>query len=119
MTGCPCFQAVLPDSVVGNMGIDGRIVPVGTKPHDATSKKGETASMFAGDCFPVQVTQADKVGRPEIDQFEAVMQRGFFVAFGYSSDTEAECAAFHRQTGRIIKLITVQGILDGRHVQKM
>ncbi len=46
-------------------------------------------------------------------------QRGFFVAFGYSRDAEAECAAFHKRTGRIIKLLTVQEILDEEHVQKM
>ena len=46
-------------------------------------------------------------------------QRGFFVAFGYSRDAEQECAAFHRRTGRIIKLLTVQEILDEEHVQKM
>jgi hypothetical protein len=42
--------------------------------------------------------------------------RGFFVAFGYSHDAEAECAAFHdstelvevKRTGRIIKLLTVR-----------
>ena len=44
---------------------------------------------------------------------------GFFVAFGFSSDAEAECNAFHKKTGRIIKLITVQEILDEQHVQKM
>ena len=76
------------------------------------------------DYYPVQVKQKDRVGRPDIDAFEAVMtreerQRGLFVAFGYSSDAEAECAAFHKKTGRIIKLITVQEILDEQHVQKM
>lgn len=45
-------------------------------------------------------------------------QRGFFVAFGFSSDAESECAAFHKKSGRIIKLITVQEILDEEHVQK-
>ncbi len=35
---------------VGDMGIDGRIFPVGTKPDDQNS-------MFAGDWFPVQVKQ--------------------------------------------------------------
>jgi hypothetical protein len=30
-----------------------------------------------------------------------------------------ECAAFHKRTGRIIKLLTVQEILDEEHVQKM
>ena len=43
----------------------------------------------------------------------------FFVAFGYSSDAHRECAAFHKRTGRIIKLLTVQEILDEEHVQKM
>ncbi len=46
-------------------------------------------------------------------------QRGFFVAFGYSRDAEQECAAFHKRTGRLIKLLTVQEILDEEHVQKM
>jgi adenine-specific DNA-methyltransferase len=119
----------IPNKVqVGDMGIDGRIFPVGTKPQGEESKRnkrGETgASMFAGDWFPIQVKQSDKVGRPDIDPFEAVMhredrQRGFFVAFGYTADAEAECAAFHKNSGRIIKLITVQEILDEQHVQKM
>ncbi len=115
----------IPNKVqVGDMGIDGRIFPVGTKPYDAETKKGQTASMFAGDWFPIQVKQVDKVGRPDIDSFEAVMtreerQRGFFVAFGYTADAEQECAAFHKKSGRIIKLITVQEILDEQHVQKM
>ena len=80
--------------------------------------------MFAGDWFPVQVKQTERVGRPDIDAFEAVMtredrQRGFFVAFGFTSDAESECAAFFKKTGRIIKLISVQEILDEQHVAKM
>ena len=64
--------------------------------------------MFAEDWFPIQVKQTDKVGRPDIDQFCTVMeredrQRGFFVAFGFSSDANAECAAFHKRTGRIMR----------------
>ncbi|MCK4872218.1 MAG: restriction endonuclease [Phycisphaerales bacterium] len=111
----------IPNKVqVGDMGIDGRIFPVGSKPAD-------TDSMFAEDWFPVQVKQSEKVGRPEIDKFEAVMeregsggrQRGFFVAFSYTKNAEQECAAFHKRTGRIIKLLTVQEILDEEHVQKM
>jgi hypothetical protein len=34
-------------------------------------------------------------------------------------DAEQECAAFHRRTGRIIKPLTVQEILDEEHVRKM
>ena len=102
------------------MGVDGRIFPVGTKPADEQS-------MFANDWFPIQVKQVDKVGRPAIDAFEAVMeregeggrQRGFFVAFGYTRDAEDECRAFFKRTGRIIKLLTVKEILDEEHVQKM
>jgi len=120
----------IPNKVqVGDMGLDGRIYPVGTKPADAAvrGKEGETDHMFADDWFPIQVKQTDRVGRPDIDAFEAVMeregqggrQRGFFVAFGYSRDAEQECAAFHKRTGRIIKLLTVQEILDEEHVQKM
>lgn len=119
----------IPNKVqVGDMGIDGRIFPVGTRPTDGGNKKtkhGEAgASMFAGDWFPIQVKQAEKVGRPDVDAFEAVMaredrQRGFFVAFGYTADAEAEAASFRKKTGRIIKLITVQEILDEQHTQKM
>jgi hypothetical protein len=50
---------------------------------------------------------------------EGGRQRGFFVAFSYSADAEQECARFHKRTGRIIKQITVQEILDEQHVQKM
>jgi hypothetical protein len=113
----------IPNKVqVGDMGVDGRIYPVGTKPRDADS-----GGLFADDWFPIQVKQSDKVGRPDIDAFEAVMeregkggrQRGFFVAFGYTSDAERECNAFYKRTGRVIKLLTVQEILDEEHVQKM
>jgi hypothetical protein len=42
-------------------------------------------------------------------------QCGFFVEFGYSRDAEH----VPPRTGRIIKLLTVQEILDEEHVQKM
>ena len=108
----------IPNKVqVGDRGIDGRLFPVGTKPADKNS-------MFAGDWFPIQVKQMDKVGRPDIDQFEAVMaredrQKGFVVSFGFSSDAEHEAEAFRKKTGRFIKLITVQDILDEQLAQKM
>lgn len=120
----------IPNKVqVGDMGIDGRLYPVGSRPQDdakgRSNKHGDTGDhMFLDDWFPIQVKQSDRVGRPDIDQFEAVMARedrarGFFVAFGYSSDAEHEAAAFFKKTGRIIKLITVQEILDEDHVGKM
>lgn len=33
-----------------------------------------------------------------------------------NADAEQECAGFHKKSGRIIKLITVQEILDAQHV---
>lgn len=108
--------------------IDGRIYPVGTRPTDEGSKKtrtGETgASMFAGDWFPIQVKQSEKVGRPDVDPFETAMERedrprGFFVAFSYTSDAEAEAASFYKRTGRVMRLITVREILDEMHVAEM
>ena len=79
---------------------------------------------FMDHWYPIQVKQTDKVGRPDVDPFGAVMaredrQRGFFVAFGYTADAQAECAALHKKSERIIRLITVQAILDEQHVQKM
>jgi DNA modification methylase len=117
----------IPNKVqVGDMGIDGRIYPVGTKPAEAAAKgkKGQTDHMFAEDWFPIQVKQMDKVGRPDIDGFAHAMdresrQRGFFVAFDFSEDAKRECVRYQKQTGRIIKLLTVQEILDEEHVQKM
>ena len=58
----------IPNKVqVGDMGVDGRIFPVGTKPAEG--------GLFSDDWFPIQVKQTDKVGRPDIDAFQAVMER--------------------------------------------
>ena len=90
----------------------------------AETKKGQTASMFAGDWFPIQVKQVDKVGRPDIDSFEAVMTRedrtkGFFVAFDYTSDALREIDAFFRKSGKAIIALTVREILDEEIARKL
>jgi len=79
------------------MGIDGRIFPVAAGPVRQAARKDETPAFgeFLDQWYPIQVKQTDKVGRPDIDQFEAVMtredrQRGFFVAFGYTADGERD-----------------------------
>ena len=67
---------------VVDMGIDGRIYPVDAIP---APRSRETPEMeFMDVWYPVQVKQRDKVGRPDIDNFEAVMTRedrklGYFV----------------------------------------
>src|SRR5262245_37275829 len=39
--------------------------------------------------------------------------RGLFGGLGYIRDFKQECAEFHKRSVRIIKLLTVQEILDG------
>ena len=99
---------------VGDMGIDGRIFPVATAPSKTSAAKGKTPAFgeFLDHWYPIQVKQKDKVGRPDIDAFEAVMTREdrtkcFFVAFDYTSDALREIDAFFRKSGRVITALTV------------
>jgi len=62
-------------------------------------KKQEGEPALKERWYPVQVKQKDKVGRSDVDSFEAMMMReecdkGFFVAFDYSSDALAEVSVF-------------------------
>ena len=100
---------------VGDMGIDGRIYPVSSMPRKGGEAVGELAFMDVW--YPIQVKQKDKVGRPEIDAFEAALQRekrtqGFFVAFDYSSDAMTEIGAFFKRSGIMIRALTVKDILE-------
>ena len=104
---------------VGDKGIDGRIFPV-----DAVPKKQKGTLNFMDVWYPVQVKQVDKVGRPDIDKFEAVMIReertkGFFVSFGFTSDSLKEIQAFFTHTGKSIIALTVREILDEEIAMKL
>jgi hypothetical protein len=104
---------------VGDMGIDGRIYPVSAVPK---KEKGELEFMDVW--YPIQVKQKDKVGRPDIDSFEAVMMRedrtqGFFVSFDYSQDAMSEIQAFMKKTGKIIRPLTVKDILEEQIAYKL
>jgi len=104
------------------MGIDGRIYPVSAMPKKSGRAAGELD--FMGVWYPIQVKQKDKVGRPDIDSFEAAMIRadrtkGFFVAFGYSSDALTEIDAFFRRSGKSIIALTVKEILDEEIAKKL
>jgi DNA modification methylase len=107
---------------VADRGIDGRIYPLSSLPRKSGEAVGELAFMDAW--YPIQVKQKDKVGRPDIDSFEAVMTRenrtkGFFVAFDYSSDALTEIDAFFRRSGKAIVALTVQEILDEEIAKKL
>jgi len=105
---------------VGDMGIDGRIYPVGSAP-----KETDNVELgFMDDWYPIQVKQMDKVGRPDIDNFEAAMiraqrKKGFFVGFNYSSDALTEIDNFFRRQHVAIVPLTVRDILDEQIARKL
>jgi DNA modification methylase len=99
---------------VGDMGIDGRIYPVSALPE---GHKRDDQFAFMDDWYPVQVKQCDKVGRPDIDSFEAVMhredrQKGYFVSFDYTQDAEQEIRRFKIKSGKEIIALTVRELLE-------
>ena len=105
---------------VGDMGIDGKIFPVSATPRKAGAKTNQFD--FTDVWYPIQVKQKDKVGRPDIDSFEAAMMRedrakGFFVAFDFSEDALTESDAFFTRTGKVIVPLTVKEILE-EHISK-
>jgi hypothetical protein len=107
---------------VGDMGIDGRIYPIGSAPVDRG--KGSAELDFMDDWYPIQVKQTDKVGRPDIDQFQAAMMRakrkkGFFVGFEFTRDALTEIDAFFRREHIVIIPLTVKEILDEEIAQKL
>jgi hypothetical protein len=84
---------------VGDFGIDGRIYPVAAMPAQRARETGEMEFMEVW--YPVQVKQRDRVGRPDIDAFEAVMMRedrklGYFVGFDFTGDALFEIDRFRR-----------------------
>jgi DNA modification methylase len=100
---------------VGDMGIDGRIYPISAMPERRGARTGEMD--FMDEWYPIQVKQTAKVGRPDVDAFEAVMIReermlGYFVGFDFTGDARFEIDRFRRKEGREIKALTVREILD-------
>ena len=113
----------IPNKVqVGDMGIDGRIYPVGAMPKDSGKAAGELD--FMDEWYPIQVKQIDKVGRPDIDKFDTAMLRanrkkGFFVGFGFSHDAMTEIDGFFRREHCVISPLTVREILDEEIARKL
>src|ERR1035438_10379609 len=58
-------------SKIGDMGIYGRIFPVGAEPADPKSDELALHERW----YPIQVKQKDKVGRPDIASFETAQRR--------------------------------------------
>jgi len=107
-------------SKVGDLGIDGRIFPVGAEPSGPKSDELALHERW----YPIQVKQKDKVGRPDIDSFETAMRRsrrekGFFVAFDYTDDALREIDRFFKADHAVIVPLTVQEILDEQIARKL
>jgi len=105
---------------VGDMGIDGRIYPIGVQPRESGAGELQLSETW----YPIQVKQKDKAGRPDIDAFETAMRRaartkGFFVSFDYSEDAEREVTRFWKEEQRTIILLTVKELLDGNFAHKL
>ena len=113
----------IPNKVqVGDMGVDGRIYPVSSSATPRKKQEGELALKERW--YPIQVKQKDKVGRPDVDSFEAMMMReecdkGFFVSFDYTSDALTEADAFFRRSGKVIVPLTVKDILEEQLARKL
>ena len=100
---------------VGDRGIDGRIFPASSLPKRLGPDTGDFDFMDIW--YPIQVKQKDKVGSPDIRDFQGVMvtqerAKGFFVSFDYSHDALKEIDAFFRKTGKVIIPLTVREILE-------
>ena len=113
----------IPNKVqVGDMGVDGRIYPVSAL--EGRRKTGPDELSLEERWYPIQVKQKDKVGRPDIDSFQAVMMRegcdkGFFVSFAYSQDALTEIGAFFKRSGKVIVPFTVSEIIDEQIAHKL
>ncbi len=105
---------------VGDGGIDGRIYPASDmKQLGASGEQLEfTLDMF----FPVQVKQK-QVGRPDIQNFRAVMEehdsrKGYVVGFGFSKPAEVYARKYAKDSGRELNLVTVSELLDSAEQQR-
>ncbi len=109
----------IPNKVkVGDYGIDGRLYLA-----DMAKEKQEEVALGKQTIFeeldrwyPIQVKQMDKVGRPDIDKFQTAMRRdkrlkGYFIAFGFSTDAIKEIKRAQKVEGLDILPITVDELL--------
>lgn len=106
---------------VGDYGIDGRLYLADiAKEEKAIMQVSEKAAQGMFETldrwYPIQVKQVDKVGRPDIDKFETAMRRdkrlkGYFVAFGFSTDATREIRRAQTVEGLEITPITVEELL--------
>ena len=103
---------------VGDYGIDGRLYVA-----DVVKEKQPGRDLFGeiDNWYPIQVKQADRSGRPDIDSFETAMRRdkrlkGYFIAFGFTRDATREIKRANREDSLDIVPITVTELLEHERV---
>ena len=103
---------------VGDYGIDGRLYVA-----DVSKEKKAGRDLFGeiDNWYPIQVKQQDHAGRPDIDKFETAMRRdkrlrGYFIAFGFSSDATKEIKRANQHDSLDIVPITVKELLEHERV---
>jgi len=96
-------------------GIDGKLYPI----EDIKKEKEEGIDLFGqiDRYIPIQVKRTEKVGRPDIENFEVAIKRdgrsrGIFVGFDFSRDAEKEIRRAEREEGLEIEPIKVSEILE-------
>ena len=114
----------IPNKVkVGDYGIDGRLylADMAKEKQEGVQPGKQTIFEALDRWYPIQVKQVDRAGRPDIDSFETAMRRdkrlkGFFIAFGFSSDATKEIQRANREDGLDIVPVTVDEILEHERV---
>ena len=114
----------IPNKVkVGDYGIDGRLYLADmAKERQERAQPGKQTIFETLDrWYPIQVKQVDRAGRPDIDSFETAMRRdkrlkGYFIAFGFSSDAIREIQRANTQDSLDIVPVTVDEILEHERV---
>ena len=130
MTSGRTIAAIPNNRQIGDTGIDGRTHPVHAAPMrrggvGIPARPGDQLDLdFTDTWYPIQVKQKDRVGRPDIDSFEAVMTgedrtKGFFVAFDYSQAALTEIGACSRKIAMVIAALIMCEIGEGRIATKV
>lgn len=99
---------------VGDYGIDGKLYPI-QRPKEKSDEQGLFGDIDT--YYPIQVKQKDKVGRPDIDNFETAMRRdrrhkGYFISFDFSTDAMKEIRRLDKEGELEIIPVMVRELLD-------
>lgn len=99
----------------GDFGIDGKLYPI----EIVSKQKKHEENLFGviDKYYPVQVKQMESVGREDIDKFVSAMRRdgrdkGYFVAFGFTSGADKEVKRLYKNGEENILLITTKQLLE-------